>query len=839
MVIPDPDDPPAESPRVNCPHLESGLLDWHDPNTWGGSVPSSGSDVTLPSNARVVIRSSSAIPKLNLVTIPATSELIFGEDSAGIDFQVDGMDVKGKLVAGSEECRIETPVTITLHGSRPSNAVTNVPDPTYKGISVTGEISLHGKRYFRTWTRLSKTVEPGDSVLLLQHEVNWEAGQEVVLVTTSMRDSIEWHRNEVAEVSSVVAQPVAGVGAAVYLTAPVQYQHLALSNYQGEVGLLTRTITVQGAPGDSEPTDPDPLTCTGKNNFGDNSSPCGDKELTGYGGHIMVHGDGKGYVEGVELYRMGQTNLLGRYPMHFHILEDCPECYFRYSSVHRSYYRCVSIHGTNYAEITENVAYDVRGYCYYLEDGVEQYNMIAYNLAAFIHMIGPEPPTGGGQQTNIYQQSDVLTLPADVTAAGFYITNVHNYIIGNTASGGWAGFAFPSLPEPVGSHIGVQMRPANVRELVIDGNTAHSTGWWWKHAGAFYFGGALYYENNVLTYNPGRGTHRRNTCFVDQCANGNCDRNCPSYERAWIQMTNSKSFLAASVGLNSWNGRMEILGFEAHDVGLTLEALQNGFYIDNLLGVCRTGAPLVLPSSARASRMKGDGFFWYDTGQEHIITSSLFRNCGYRSDEFNQYDTSPTRGCGDDVETGCRRDSTVFGFLTHSDQHNPEIMQATRDITFDNCGRRFILHDWRAPYRDVPSTNSGRIQNWFDADGSATGLNVPSFMGSGLADTGEWWKVDSEGMLASVDRYVLLGWNANNCLVGLLQLCMIRKVRCISSSRRVVHREGWDTRRSSLTIASTILSEGRFATTVTVQIARIWGASATLARCSHRNQGYQ
>jgi len=67
----------------------------------------------------------------------------------------------------------------------------------------------------------------------------------------------------------------------------------------------------------------------------------------------MIHGEGKGYVEGVELHRMGQTNVLGRYPMHFHLLENtCHDCYFRHSSVHRSYYRCVSIHGTHNMTVT-------------------------------------------------------------------------------------------------------------------------------------------------------------------------------------------------------------------------------------------------------------------------------------------------------------------------------------------------------------------------------------------------------------------------------------------------------------------------------------------------------
>jgi hypothetical protein len=172
---------------------------------------------------------------------------------------------------------------------------------------VTGKLNLHGQRFYRTWTRLAKTVEPGDTILLLQHSVNWLPGQEIVLVTTAMKDSREWHRNEVAMVKSVVSNPVTGVGAAVTVRDPLLYQHVANSGYQGEVGLLTRQIKIQGNAA-SEPTDPDPLDCTIGDErwlYGDKGRPCPDVELTGFGGHIMVHSGGKGYVEGVELLPYG------------------------------------------------------------------------------------------------------------------------------------------------------------------------------------------------------------------------------------------------------------------------------------------------------------------------------------------------------------------------------------------------------------------------------------------------------------------------------------------------------------------------------------------------------
>lgn len=47
-------------------------------------------------------------------------------------------------------------------------------------------------------------------------------------------------------------------------------------------------------------------------------------------------------------------------------------------------------------------------------------------------------------------QSPDLTQPADAAAAGFYSANPNNIWEGNAASGGFAGFSFPTLPKPIG-----------------------------------------------------------------------------------------------------------------------------------------------------------------------------------------------------------------------------------------------------------------------------------------------------------------------------------------------------------------------------------------------------
>jgi hypothetical protein len=108
---------------------------------------------------------------------------------------------------------------------------------------------------------------------------------------------------------------------------------------------------------------------------------------------------------------------------------------------------------------------------------------------------------------------------------------------------------------PVGLSKNVQgYFPLNKVGLVFDGNTAHSTGWWWYHTGAIYIGGALYYtEEGKLQYIPGRGfdvRSFRNPCNIDPCLPPYSDcYTCPEKYKAWLQLTNTKVFLTAGVGL--------------------------------------------------------------------------------------------------------------------------------------------------------------------------------------------------------------------------------------------------------------------------------------------------
>ena len=741
-----------------CPHEAAGLLDWHAPATWGGALPVAGADVTLPSGTRIVISSSplSGSAHFGKVTVPVDSELIFGENAAGIAFGATGIEVNGALRLGAPGCRLISYVTVTLHGARPtpSSATGVISQPAWvKGLySLNGTIDLHGYEYTRTWTRLASPASAGDTTLRLLHVVNWEAGQTLVVTGTNLKDARDYHQNEVHQVASV-----AGDGLSVTLTSPLSFTHAASTAYQAEVALLSRRVVVQGSALDSPPTDQSPLACEHDQTIlGDRSVPCNDTFLTGYGGHVMAEGESATLrVSGVELLRMGQTNVIGRYPLHAHLLgaEGGARSYVRDAAVHESYYRCMSIHGTHNLTLAHSVAYDAIGHCWYLEDAVEENNTIAYNLAAHVHFLGsPARATSGQFADDIYATSDLM-LPADTTASGFYLSNGFNTVVGNAASGGWAGFAFPIVSAPLKLSSSTLVTPEARPLLEFSGNSAHSCGWWWSRGGCVYFGGKLWTNSSgEYMYNAARINPSRDTC-VPPAGLGAQEFNCPlslEYgDGSFTHMRHLKVFLSQGVGVSHWGLRNDVRFFEAHDVELGIAMLAQRGHMAHALLQCRTGAALsssVDPSIDVSAGFLANGFEWYDTGQAHILTNVTFRRCGAS--------TASGTGCGDGT-SGCDEQSTVWSLLGHSDEHLPEFMQATAAISYEQCGRvfrikNFITDGGRSKDNGMLSTQAERAACWLDADGSAIGYDgFPSLLGAAVKETGEWWRLDEHCMLGN------------------------------------------------------------------------------------------
>lgn len=392
---------------------------WSSASTWpSGYVPAAGDTVVIPEGLNVELDTTPPA----LTSLRINGALVVPDRNVALT--TGWIVVAGKLQIGTEAAPLSHRVTITLTGS-PDDG--NIDGMGNKMIGVSGTIDIHGAH--RTgWTHLAATASAGATSLQFAAATGWRPGDRIVLASS------DYDPNKAEE--AVIAT---SAGTNVTLTAPLHYAHSGVTmtisgvavDERAEVGLLTRNITIQGDTG---------------------TTP-------GYGGHIMVLAGATARIEGVQLFQMGQRGHLARYPMHWHVAGDVHGQYFRSSSVWRTFNRCVTVHGSDNATVSDNVCYDHTGHGYFLEDGAETGNTFIGNL---------------GLVSRIPQGADRF-LPSDATPATFWITNPdntynHNVAAGSRGFGFWC--AFPAAP--TGLSTGEPNLPRTTPLRDFSDNVAHS-----------------------------------------------------------------------------------------------------------------------------------------------------------------------------------------------------------------------------------------------------------------------------------------------------------------------------------------------------------------------------
>src|SRR4029434_5804611 len=155
--------------------------------------------------------------------------------------------------------------------------------------------------------------------------------------------------------------------------------------------------------------------------------------------------------------------------------------------------RCVTVHGTNFLRVENNVTYNTVGHCFFLEDGIEHGNEFVHNLGiqTKCHTSKPCVPTvlaAAGESANFDdrqavrangQASKDVLLPSDNTAASYWITNPDNVYRDNVAAGSDSNGFWMSLPEhPQGQFEGTEISktiwPRRTPFREFKGNVAHS-----------------------------------------------------------------------------------------------------------------------------------------------------------------------------------------------------------------------------------------------------------------------------------------------------------------------------------------------------------------------------
>jgi len=423
---------------------------WSDPNSWPNrKVPVAGDKVIIARDRQVVLDVSP--PALGGLSIDGTLSF---SNAADLELTTEWIMLHGELAIGSEASPHTRNATITLTDNvKGEDVMAGMGD---RGIMISGgTLNLHGDRT-NAWTKLAETAEAGSTSIEVLNAAQWRVGDEIVLASTDY-DPRQAETRHIAAIR----------GNTITLDEPLEYMHFGEITFgvdeRGEVGLLTRNIKIQASA---------------------------DAEESFFGGHIMAMPSSRMHVEGVELTRMGQNLTLARYPIHWHLVGDAQGQYIRNAAIHDTYSRCVTVHGTNYLQVENNVTYNTVGHCFFLEDGIEHDNRFVRNLAiqTKCHTSLPCDPTNlapfgstddGLNFKTTGQDSPNVLIPSDNTVSSFWVTNPDNIFVDNVAAGSDAtGFwlAFPEHPmgQFEGTEISANTWPRRMQLREFRGNVAHS-----------------------------------------------------------------------------------------------------------------------------------------------------------------------------------------------------------------------------------------------------------------------------------------------------------------------------------------------------------------------------
>ncbi len=223
---------------------------WSSASTWPfNKVPAAGDNVTIPPGVYIVLDVSPA----PIQTLTVHGKLQF-DDSDDRLLVADNIVVWGSFEVGSRARPFSHKATITLTGVRtsPTVVISNLLFPGNKVLAVFGALELHGLIPSVTWTRLSSTLSVGDNTLELVDSVDWTAGQEITVSSTSYdaNETETFKIDSVSENGKLVT--ISGVGAKFAHVGGVSVSDSF--KLSAVVGLLTRNVIIDSALNGSSDT---------------------------------------------------------------------------------------------------------------------------------------------------------------------------------------------------------------------------------------------------------------------------------------------------------------------------------------------------------------------------------------------------------------------------------------------------------------------------------------------------------------------------------------------------------------------------------------------------------
>jgi len=346
-------------------------------------VTEHGNDIWIMPGHRITIDDSTK-SEFGTILIDGTLE-IFETGDNPLRTQKIIVGPSGKLTIGTNETPIDKnkKVEIVFMKNQPGEI----------GIFVFGELTLHGFDIGTSFVELTSDAKPGQEILSVAEVVkNWQRQSKILITSPGNHPDFETctEENKIERIDGVF----------IYLKEPLECFHPGFNNddelISSHIAVLDRNIVIKSD---------DPKNRGSVNFF--------------YGS--------QGTVKYAEFRDLGPKNVLARYPIHFHHMQETSRgIEVEGNSIVNSDNRWITIHDSNGILIKNNVGYNSIGHGFFLEAGTEFDNIFEGNLGV---------KTRNGNLT-----------PSDKFTSVFWTMNPQNAFVNNVASDGWYYGFYYSIP---------------------------------------------------------------------------------------------------------------------------------------------------------------------------------------------------------------------------------------------------------------------------------------------------------------------------------------------------------------------------------------------------------
>jgi len=337
-------------------------------------VTEHGNDIWIMPGHRITIDDLDTL-EFGTILIDGTLE-IFGTGDNPLRAQKIIVSPSGKLTIGTNE----TPI----HKNKKVEIVFIKNQPGEIGIFVFGELILHGFDPGTSFTQLTRDAKPGQEILSVANYVkNWKRQSQILITSPGNHPDFKncTEENEIVRIKGVL----------IYLKKPLECFHPGFNNrnefVSSHVAILDRNVEIRS------------------------------DDLENRGSVTFFYGS-QGAIKYTEFRDLGPKNVLGRYPIHFHHMQDTSRgIEVEGNSIINSDNRWITIHDSNGIIIKNNVGYYSIGHGFFLESGTEFDNVFDGNLGVI---------TRNGNLIN-----------SDKFSSVFWTMNPQNAFVNNVASKGW------------------------------------------------------------------------------------------------------------------------------------------------------------------------------------------------------------------------------------------------------------------------------------------------------------------------------------------------------------------------------------------------------------------